>query len=64
VPFSDGANVEEIEALFKRLGRIGNGLYELMQKCPSMGKLFGAYATGDRSILSESLINLATPAHC
>jgi hypothetical protein len=33
--------VEEIEALFKRLGRVGSGLFDLMQRCPSMGKLFG-----------------------
>lgn len=42
VPFGDGATAEEVEALFKRLGRIGSGLFELLQKCPSMGKLFGS----------------------
>jgi hypothetical protein len=60
VPFSDGTSVEEIEALFKRLGRIGNGLYELMQKCPSMGKLFGAWASTTCQSCQSMLLHLHT----
>lgn len=41
VPFSDGTPVEEIEALFRRLGKIGMGLHAVLQKNPSTGKLFG-----------------------
>jgi hypothetical protein len=60
VPFTDGASVEEIEGLFKRLGRIGNGLYELMQKCPSMGKLFGAWRTAASKRVAHQLNHTCT----
>jgi hypothetical protein len=56
VPFGDGATVEEIEALFKRLGRIGSGLYELLQKCPSMGKLFGMWPAATLVVHSKPLV--------
>lgn len=43
LPYSDGTAVDEIEALFNRLGKLGGGLNALLQQTPAMGKLFGKY---------------------